>query len=229
MGIFNDVTLPPARRPSEGSKRVMSVQAALDWAFRREYAQLLPPDSIEPEGYRPGVSTIWVMIQRGNLGCKIEGGGSSDPHEDADVIAAIVSMLPDALGGFRKATEIAEMARHGMTPDWMPNATPTYGPVARTFNQHGWQASVADSRHLGALGWLPTKRRNKKGVVVEEEVRFCPVTFTPTAAQVAAARRRYLDWYACLLEIRHNLRICKMLKTIEVSEQMPPMTPWRKE
>ena len=216
MGILNDRRLAG---PRQKAKRSMSVERALDWAFRREFAKLVHPDDIGPEGYRPDVSTIWVMIKRGDLGCKIEGGGSSDPHEDAEVIAAIVANLPVALGGFRMATEIAEMARGGTTPDWMPGANQRCVPVAwHKANQHGPRART---EVWETVEYLHRGRRYKR------EVPYCPVTYTPTVSQIGAARRRYLDWYAALLEIRHQLQVCGMLKTIEVTDAMPPMTPWK--
>lgn len=228
MGLFDSVSLQRPAKARAG-KRSFSVQGALEWAFRREFAQLAPPGEIRPEGDRPGISTIWVMIQRGNLGCKIEGGGTSEPHPDADIVAAIVSALPDALGGFRMATEVAELARTGMTPDWMPNAITRCQPVGRTFNQHGWQGSTEDSARLGSLGWPPVGRRNRKGVIVADPVKFCPVIYSPTAQQIAGARRRYLDWYGAILEIGHQLRTCGMLRQIEVTTVMPPITPWRND
>ena len=55
-------------------KRALGVQAALEWAFRIEQAQLelpLPPDVTE-EGF--GFGLEYVLLQRAVLGCKIDGG-----------------------------------------------------------------------------------------------------------------------------------------------------------
>lgn len=219
---MNAIGIIPSRpyRTTRRDKRSMPVRDALEWAFRREYAQLQPPGEIEPEYPRPGVSTIWVMIQRGNLGCKIDGGGRSDPHPDADVIAAIVSALPDSAGGFRMATQVAELARAGIEPDWMPGARQRCVPVGwHKENQHGPRART---EVWETIEFVHRGRRFKR------EVPYCPVTYTPTATQISAARRRYLDWYAALLEIGHQLRTCGMLKTVEVTTVMPPLTPWRR-
>ena len=75
-------------------KRALGVQAALEWAFRIEQAQLelpLPPDITE-EGF--GFGLEYVLLQRAVLGCKIDGGQhkiGGYTHEDADVIAATLS------------------------------------------------------------------------------------------------------------------------------------------
>ena len=72
-------------------KRALGVQAALEWAFRFEQAQLdlpLPPDITE-EGF--GFGLEYILLQRAVLGCKIDGGQhkiGGYTHEDAEVIAA---------------------------------------------------------------------------------------------------------------------------------------------
>ena len=90
-----------------------------------EQAQLelpLPPDVTE-EGF--GFGLEYVLLQRAVLGCKIDGGQhkiGGYTHEDAEVIAATVAGIPDSLGGKRMAIRVAELARAGLTPDWMPGA-----------------------------------------------------------------------------------------------------------
>ena len=99
-------------------KRALGVQAALEWAFRVEQAQLeLPPpkDAIE-EGF--GFGLEYVLLQRAALGCKVDGGQhkmGSYTHPYAEVIAATVAAMPNSLGGFRMAIQVAELARAGMT------------------------------------------------------------------------------------------------------------------
>ena len=83
-------------------KRSMSVQQALEWAFRVEHAQLElpePPDPEREQGF--GFGLEYVLLQRAILGCKIDGGHykiGSYTHEDAEVIAATVAGMPDSLG-----------------------------------------------------------------------------------------------------------------------------------
>ena len=80
-------------------KRALSVQAALEWAFRVEHAQLdLPlPQDVTEEGI--GFGLEYVLLQRAALGCQIDGGQhkiGSYTHEDAEVIAATVAGIPEA-------------------------------------------------------------------------------------------------------------------------------------
>ena len=68
-------------------KRLMSVQQALEWAFRSEHAQLElpePPDTERGQGF--GFGLEYVLMQRAALGCKVDGGQhkiGSYTHEDA--------------------------------------------------------------------------------------------------------------------------------------------------
>jgi len=72
-------------------KRALGVQAALEWAFRVEQAQLeLPPSkNVTEEGF--GFGLEYVLLQRAALGCKVDGGHhkmGSYTHADAEVVAA---------------------------------------------------------------------------------------------------------------------------------------------
>ena len=89
------------------TKRALGVQAALEWAFRIEKAQLElpPPKDVSEEGF--GFGLEYVLLQRAALGCKVDGGQhkmGSNTHPDAEVIAATVAGMPDSLGGIRMAS-----------------------------------------------------------------------------------------------------------------------------
>ena len=58
-------------------------------------------------------------------------------HEDAEMIAVTVSEMPDDLGGTRMAIRVAELARAGLTPDWMSGAVPRCVPVEMKCNRYG--------------------------------------------------------------------------------------------
>jgi hypothetical protein len=199
-----------------GGKRAMSIKAALEWAFGAEHAQV-DFDDLVPAGARPGVSTIWVMIQRGQLGCKIDGGGRSRPADDAELIAIAVANLPAALGGRAMAAEIAALARAGLAPDWMPDASPRCVPREWRNTKHGLFARAEVVRVETTL---------HRGRRVEHDVLACPVTYVPTAQQIAMARRRYLDWYGALLHLRADL-VTTGLQHISLTHAMPALTPWR--
>ncbi len=202
-------------------KRVMSVQQALEWAFGKERAQLELPERPDPDrGEGQGFGLEYVLMQRAALGCQIDGGQykpSSYTHEDAEVIAAIVARLPDSLGGIRMALRIAELARAGLTPDWMPGAVPQCVPRETRENQHGVRAVTE------VIG---TERVLNRGKWRKVDVLVCPVIWRPHPEQIASARQGYEDWWQALGWVRDGLAACRMLRLVEVSKVMPKPRAW---
>ena len=202
-------------------KRAMSVQQALEWAFRVEHAQLELPDPPDPErGQGFGFGLEYVLMQRAALGCKVDGGQykiGSYTHEDAEVMAATVAGMPDSLGGMRMAIRVAELARAGLTPDWMPGAVPRCVPVDIKRNRHGDRAvSVV----------VGTERVLVKGKWRTIDIRACPVTWRPHPEQIASARRGYENWWQALDWARDGLVTGGMLREVKVTEKMPKALPW---
>jgi len=201
-------------------KRALGVQALLEWAFRVEQAQLElpPPKDAAEEGYSFGFE--FILLQRAALGCKVDGGQhkmGSYTHADAEVIAATVAGIPDSLGGIRMAISVAEMARAGITPDWMPGVVPRCVPVDIKRNRHGDRAVsvvVGTERVLVSGKWRTT------------EVRACPVTWRPHPEQITSARRGYEDWWQALDWVREGLVAGGMLREMEVTAAMPKVRPW---
>lgn len=203
-------------------KRALGVQASLEWAFRIERAQLElpPPQDVIEEGF--GFGLEYVLLQRAALGCKIDGGQhkiGSYTHEDAEVIAATVAGIPDSLGGKRMAIRVAELARAGLTPDWMPGAAPRCVPVETRQNQHGERATTI------VTGTERVLSRGKWRIV---EVLACPVTYSPHPEQIASVRRAYEDWWQALGWVRDGLLAGGMLREVEVTMAMPQICPWMK-
>ena len=203
-------------------RRALAVQATLEWAFRIEKAQLeLPPRADGPEEVLGlGFGLEYVLLQRAALGCRIDGGQhkiGGYTHEDAEVIAAAVASLPDSLGGTRLAVRVAELARAGLTPDWMPGAVPRCVPVETTRNQHGERATTV------VVG---TERLLTRGKWRTVEVHACPVTYLPHTQQIEAAHRGYEDWWQALGWIREALVEGGMLRTVELTDGMPKRRPW---
>jgi hypothetical protein len=202
-------------------KRSMSVQQALEWAFRVEHAQLELPEPPNPDrehGF--GFGLEYVLLQRAILGCKVDGGQykiGSYTHEDAEVIAATVAGMPDSLGGKRMAIRVAELARAGLTPDWMPGAVPRCVPVEIKRNQHGERATTV------VVG---TERVLSRGKWRTVEVLACPVTFSPHPQQIEAARRAYDDWWRALEWVGEGLQDGGMLREIDVTSIAPKRYPW---
>ena len=203
-------------------KRALGVQAILEWAFGVEKAQLELP---EPKGVSReefGFGLEYILMQRAALGCRIDGGQhkmGSYTHPDAEVVAATVAGMPDSLGGKRMAIRVAELARAGLTPDWMPGVVPRCVPVETKTNQHGERASTI------VVG---TERVLSRGKWRTVEVLACPVTWRPHPEQIASARRSYEDWWQALDWVRDGLLAGGMLREVEVMAAMPKVRPWQK-
>ncbi len=185
-------------------KRALGVQAALEWAFRIEHAQLdLPsPKDVTEEGF--GFGLEYVLLRRAALGCKVDGGQhkmGNYTHPDAEVIA------------------VAELARAGLTPDWMSGAVPRCVPVETKANQHGERATTI------VVGIERVKTRGKWRTI---ELLACPVTWRPHPDQIASARRGYDDWWQALGWVRDGLIAGGMLREVEVTKGMPKQSPGTK-
>lgn len=204
------------------AKRALSVQQVLEWAFRVEKAQLElpPPKDVSEESY--GFGWEYVLMQRAALGCRIDGGRhkmGSYTHPDAEVVAAIVAGMPDSHGGKRMAIRVAELARAGLTPDWMPGAVPRCVPVETKRNQHGERATTI------VVG---TERVLTRGKWRTVEVLACPVTWRPHLKRIEAARSGYEDWWQALHWVRDGLLSGGMLREVEVTAAMPRARPWNR-
>ncbi|WP_434286288.1 hypothetical protein [Celeribacter sp. SCSIO 80788] len=203
----------------------MPIQAALEWAFGTECAQIERDEVAQ----RKQVSATWLVAQIGAIGCQVDGGGYSHPAWDAEVIASTVSQLPVNYGGISMADKIAHHARTMTEPNWMKDATPRVYPVDTTTNRHGVFAKTEDAKLLhGSEAFQSVPRRNRKGAIVHDPVLCCPITMRPTGSQIASARRAYLDWWGALLYIGSELRSLGILSGITVTDEMPPMTPWKR-
>ncbi len=180
--------------------------------------ELPPPKDVTEEGF--GFGLEYILIQRAALGCKVDGGQhkmGSYTHPDAEVIAATVAGMPDSLGGIRMAIRVAELARAGLTPDWMHGVAPRCVPVDVKRNQHGERATTI------VVGTERVKTRGKWRTV---QLLACPVTWRPHPEQIASARRGYEDWWLALDWVRDGLLAGGMLREVEVTGAMPKGRPW---
>jgi len=203
------------------TKQEVSIQWLLKWAFGTENARLDFGSAAAMAGHDlPHFGTEYVMIERARLGCRVDGGGHSDPHADADVVASVVAALDEGHGGRWMAIAVAEYARAGRVPDWMDGARPRCVPAQWRQHKHG---AYAQTELIEVIAY---KHRGRK---VRREVRCCPVIYTPTPSQIAAARRFYLTWWGALLDLAAALRAYGGLVAYDVSAAMPPLTPWRAE
>jgi hypothetical protein len=207
------------------AKRALGVQAALEWAFRVEKAQLeLPPPKAASEEAH-GYGLEYVLLRRAALGCRIDGGQhkmGGFVHPDAEVIAATAAALPDSLGGRRMAIRVAVLATAGLSPDWMPGAIPRCVPVLVPGNQHGERGEVI------VVGHERIRARGLKSRITWQTIELlaCPVRFSPHPQQIAAARAGYEEWWRALRWIRDGLLANGMLREVEVTAAMPKELPW---
>jgi hypothetical protein len=213
------MSVPSAGRGGK-LKRAMGVQQALEWAFRIEKAQLElpPPKGVTEEGFGFGLEHI--LLQRAELGCKVDGGQykiGGYTHPDAEIIAATVAGMPFNHGGIRMAIQVTELARAGLTPDWMPGAVPRCVPMETKNNQHGERAKTI------VVGTERVKTRGKWRTV---ELLACPVTWRPHQEQIDSARRSYDAWWRALEWVRDGLWAGGMLREVEVTAVMPKAQPW---
>lgn len=195
-------------------RRRLSVLQALEWAFAVEKVRLDLDDLPE---FHVGVDTIWSLIQRGHLGCRVDGGGRSHAHDDAEVIASFVAALPAGHGGQSMAVAIAEMARAGRVPRLLEGEARRCVPVAMRATKHGVFAVTE------RVGTAVTVYRGRR---VEHEVLACPVTYTVTMAEVMSARRHWMRWRGAVAHLRQELATVGGLRSVELTDDLPDATPW---
>lgn len=195
--------------------REMSIQRALEWAFGAEKAQIDFDQTGAHEFDRIGVDPLWRGMQLAILGTAVDGGGTSDPHPDAQIIASVVeSVLPR-----RMALTVAELARAGRPPDWNVDAAPRVVPANWIMREDGtWEGETRDTQ---LYQWRDSKYRQR-----QFQGRICPVRYVGGAPAIGAARRAYLDWYGALLELMPHLSAEGVLHSVKISRVLPPMTPW---
>ncbi|WP_121068596.1 hypothetical protein [Chachezhania antarctica] len=202
--------------------RRMGIRQALEWAFGVEHARLSFDDARGDAGQSYGME--YVLMRQAMLGQQVDvSRGCSAPADDAEMIAAVVQ----GTLGRADAIWVAELARAGATPDAMIGATPKIVPARMRDNQHGRSPETADAADLGVEGWKPQPRRNRKGVIVMDAVRYTPCRWERTPLEIALARRRYLNWIDHLMTILASLRH-EPLRWIDLTSELPEIAPWRK-
>lgn len=200
-------------------KRVLPITRALEWAFGTECARF---DHDEPA--RAKLSTEAMMLQRARLGgVRVDGGGRSLPHNDAQDLAWMVQRLP-----ITDAASIAEYARAGMMPDWMPGEVPRLQP--RQWNTKGRFGLFGKSEVIATFietTFVPHPRNPEKKIERKRKVQveWVPCTWEPHPQEVASARSAYQRWWVGLEFVKYEAQ-AKGLRSIEISDQMPPFQPW---
>lgn len=207
----------------------MTVQAALEWAFGVEFASLDLPDRNPPENRGAGFGMEYVLMERARLGTKVDSSRMrSRSHDDAEVIAAIVSSLVTEPRGRALAIRLVEVARSGLVPDWMPGARPKIHPES-------WRGSTTERRGRTevvqslVLNFTQPHPKNPKRTIRRQkkcDVLWVPCTWEPTLGEIIDARRDYEFWWQGLDLVRLRLKLSGGLDTIRMRDVMPPRKPW---
>ena len=209
-----------ARPRLVSSLKPMGICAALEWAFSVEKVSL---DLDNQPEWHVGTDTLWRLMRQHELGCRVDGGGRSAAHPDAEIIASFVAALPVARGGKPMAVQIAELARAGRQPDPMIDASLRCVPLSMAHgNRFGPRAKAEEvpADEPGQWGRVVSRGRPRAGS------QWCRVTYTPTAQQVGVARRGWLSWWGALLYLAQDLRQCGRLEHVVITQDMPPVAPW---
>lgn len=219
--------------PEKRSLGKVTVRDAIEWAFSVERAQIQKDEIGDVAGFHYfGRGAEAVIAERYALGkVRIDNSpGRSEPAEAAQIVASYVRLaLP-----WEDATWVAGLARAQSTPDFMADVTPRLAPASWVHGQSGPRGRQGDSSKLGTrptsnpldpVGWAPIKRVSRKRGYVTTPVPFTPCIWTPSAQVVGNARRLYLRWWNCLLEVR-NLMILRPIDGVILSRNMPPLKPW---
>jgi hypothetical protein len=211
-------------RPGRGRLRTeVGIEDLLRWAFQREFAKIsfdvdgFDASSIEDD---PCFGLEWIMIERAKLGCRVDGGGTSEPHPDATLVADALSVLPDFVGGRRMAIWIAELARADASPDWGAGLVTRCEPKAWRNSKYGAHAVREYNTDLKTR-WPSHQIKGKDWGYV------CPVMFSGTAREIGMARRNYLQWFGALLDLRNTFQMFDNLSSFKVTDQMPDREPWK--
>ncbi|MDF1801714.1 hypothetical protein [Thalassovita sp.] len=207
------------RVPARSEVQDVAILDLLVWAFQRECAQLdFDRHGVSAAGWGY-VSSTAAIIQHEQLGCRVDGGGRSDPHPDADVVASAVASLPEARGGRGMAIRIAEHALTGTVPDWGCGlGGPKCVPLEWKRSKHG---VFAQREYWKGPGRWPAN------LLGRDHGYVCPVHITGSAAEHAMRRRAYLDWWGALLDLRMTFQVYPNLSCWVVSDDMPPRAPWK--
>ena len=221
-GIRGAEVVGQGRPVAEDGREMISVRGVLEWAFGVEYASLDYDEigAVAGEGFA-GIGSEYRIMRQLELGDGRGKGvrvdtsfGVSHPHEDADLVASILrASVP-----WHTALAVAELARTCRVPRW-DIGTPRLLP-----------RSWGKRNHIGQMGKAEVIREVAYVVRGRRRVRrdlWVPCAWVPSAAEVASARRHYLDWWGALLAVQGSLRSVELRK-FHIIEAMPPREPWKK-
>lgn len=202
----------------------LSIEALLQWAFGVERARVEFDDHLP--GALPGRSAEWLVMRQGAMlgrdgrPVQIDGGGYTPPPDDAQMVAGLVSALPEARGGRAMAALIVDCAVARRRPDALVGVVPRVEPKTMRRTSKGLRAGQEQ------IGWAQGRDRFERLRPVP--VMWCPVVYSPPPAKIASMRRGYLQWWGALLHLRVQIGAVGLRRWV-VTDEMPDQTPWKNE
>jgi len=200
-------------------RRLIGVRGLLEWAFGTEFASL-EYDELDG-GFVPSFGNEYRIMQQlalgkePGIGVRVDTSfGRSHPHDDAELVASVLRHSVE----WHLAVRVAEFARTCRAPVWDLGPQHLRPKVWGKENQHGSMGKAEVYREVTYVS--RGRRRTRKDMWV-------PCIVTPSVAEIAAARRAWLDWWGALLAVRGGLRHVELTRWC-VTDRMPQMTPWRK-
>ena len=183
-------------------KAPIDIEDLLHWAWKVQAVEAaLGGRSMEGPGRVR--SSAGLVYDYGQLGLRLGGGGgaiAADLHPDAETAYQAVCRLPD-----NQRNLVAECARAGLRPDWMPGAKPR--PV------------------------MVERRRGKPAIVYKDQIRrkyplYCLLRYDPDPDLIAYRRQQYSLWRAGLVTLADALQSLR-LERYQVTGPKAPLAPWR--
>lgn len=209
-------------------KRDLSVRMALEWAFMTECAELDLSDGRNELHANVGIE--WVVMQRMKVSeYRIDGGGRSDPHYDADLIAAALAAYGRQKGKGGVSVMAANCARNGQTPDWMQGVQPKIEPAAWKRGSRFKRMAETEVLRRGVVeARVPHPRNPQRSIVRRSKVveEWCPCIWTTSLQEIQSARTNYTSWVNALAEVRDILKRSRDLETINITDHLPRRRPW---
>lgn len=209
------------RPTAECGREIISVRSLLEWAFAVECATL-DYDEVGAalDMGLPASGAEYRIAEQLKLGFKPGEGvrpdisfGYSSPHDDAELVATILRNSVQ----FDLAVRVAELARACVVPKW-DLGQQVLQP--RSWGRRNQRGVYGKTEVVRTIEYVVRGRKRKR------DDHWVPCVWVPSASQIAAARRGYLDWRGALLSVAAGLRGVDLDRFV-VSDVMPPMTPWK--